>query len=143
MKVLEGILFLAAILALSPTMAQSKLTQKAPPSKTQARAPAVAPGRAPAVAPGRAPAAAPARTSKAAPAGASKSPAPAASASKTPAPVGPPGGLSGGGGEVKALEVRGQARSLQMMMLLKGKGDDIHFVKPRKDFRPEINTTTY
>jgi hypothetical protein len=127
LKALEGVLFLVVILALSPAMAQSKLKPKAAPSK----------------APGRAPATAPARTSKAAPAGASKSPAPAASVSKTPAPVGPPGGLSGGGGEAKALEVRGQARSLQMMMLLKGKGDDIHFVKPRKDFRPEINTTTY
>lgn len=53
------------------------------------------------------------------------------------------GAASGMSGENKALEVRGQARSLQMMMLLKSKSDDIHFVKPRKDFRPEIDATAY
>ncbi|MBK7963307.1 MAG: hypothetical protein IPK04_20235 [Bdellovibrionales bacterium] len=123
-------LFLALALALGPATleAQSKSRLKSPQSKANPIATKPA-GRKPA-------------TAVAAP------PAPTKATAQTPAQTSAPAtsaprGLSAGGGEAKALEVRGQARSLQMMMLLKGKGDDIHFVKPRKDFRPEVNTTTY
>lgn len=41
------------------------------------------------------------------------------------------------------LEVRGQARTLSMMLVLKKSKDEISFIKVRKDFKPEIQTTEF
>ncbi len=43
----------------------------------------------------------------------------------------------------KSIEVRGQARSLSMMLVLKNKKDDINFVKPRENYRKESRETEY
>src|SRR5882757_9837006 len=37
-----------------------------------------------------------------------------------------------------AVEVRGQARTLSMMLVLKNGKDGINFIKVRKDYKPEI-----
>lgn len=42
-----------------------------------------------------------------------------------------------------AVEIRGQARSLSMMLVLKNGKDSINFIKPRKDYKAEISTTEY
>ena len=42
-----------------------------------------------------------------------------------------------------AVEVRGQARTLSMMLVLKNGKDSINFIKVRKDYRPEIQATDY
>ncbi len=42
-----------------------------------------------------------------------------------------------------ALEVRGQARTLSMMLVLKNGKDGINFIKVRKDYRPEIQATEF
>src|SRR4051812_6933380 len=42
-----------------------------------------------------------------------------------------------------AVEVRGQARTLSMMLVLKNGKDSINFIKVRKDYRPEILNTDY
>jgi hypothetical protein len=42
-----------------------------------------------------------------------------------------------------AVEVRGQARTLSMMLVLKNGKDGINFIKVRKDFRPEIQATDF
>jgi hypothetical protein len=42
-----------------------------------------------------------------------------------------------------AVEVRGQARTLSMMLVLKNGKDAINFIKPRKDYRPEIAKTEF
>lgn len=42
-----------------------------------------------------------------------------------------------------AVEVRGQARTLSMMLVLKNGKDSINFIKVRKDYRPEILGTEY
>lgn len=42
-----------------------------------------------------------------------------------------------------AIEVRGQARTLSMMLVLKNGKDGINFIKVRKDYRPEILSTDY
>jgi hypothetical protein len=42
-----------------------------------------------------------------------------------------------------ALEVRGQSRTLSMMLVLKNGKEAINFIKVRKDYRPEITTTPY
>lgn len=40
--------------------------------------------------------------------------------------------------EQKALEVNGQSRNLNMMLVLRGEKDKIHFVKIRENYRNEI-----
>ena len=42
-----------------------------------------------------------------------------------------------------ALEIRGQARTLSMMLVLKNGKDGINFIKVRKDYHPEITTTEF
>jgi hypothetical protein len=42
-----------------------------------------------------------------------------------------------------AVEVRGQARTLSMMLVLKNGKDSINFIKVRKDYHPEIQSTDY
>lgn len=50
--------------------------------------------------------------------------------------------LSGGGGEAdggqKPLEVNGQSRNLNMMLVLRNDKDKIKFVKVRENYRDEI-----
>ena len=49
-----------------------------------------------------------------------------------------------GGAQVqKPLNVYGQSRSLNMMMVLKGKKDKLQGVNPRKDYSKEIRKTNY
>ena len=42
-----------------------------------------------------------------------------------------------------AVEIRGQARTLSMMLVLKNGKDSINFIKVRKDYRSEIAKTEY
>lgn len=42
-----------------------------------------------------------------------------------------------------AVEVRGQARTLSMLLVLKNGKDGINFIKVRKDYHPEIMNTDY
>jgi len=42
-----------------------------------------------------------------------------------------------------ALEVRGQARTLSMMLVLKNSKESINFIKVRKDYKPEIGITEF
>lgn len=42
-----------------------------------------------------------------------------------------------------AIEVRGQARTLSMMLVLKNGKDAINFIKVRKDYHAEIMDTSY
>ena len=42
-----------------------------------------------------------------------------------------------------AVEIRGQARTLSMMLVLKNGKDGINFIKVRKDYRPEIPATDF
>ena len=42
-----------------------------------------------------------------------------------------------------ALEIRGQSRTLSMMLVLKGGKDSINFIKVRKDYHDEIVATPY
>jgi hypothetical protein len=42
-----------------------------------------------------------------------------------------------------AVEVRGQARTLSMMLVLKNGKDGINFIKVRKDYHPEIMNTDF
>lgn len=42
-----------------------------------------------------------------------------------------------------AIEVRGQARTLSMMLVLKNGKDSINFIKVRKDYKSEIPKTEY
>jgi hypothetical protein len=42
-----------------------------------------------------------------------------------------------------AVEVRGQARTLSMMLVLKNGKDGINFIKVRKDYHPEILNTDF
>lgn len=42
-----------------------------------------------------------------------------------------------------AVEVRGQARTLSMMLVLKNGKDAINFIKVRKDYKPEIMKTEF
>lgn len=43
----------------------------------------------------------------------------------------------------KALEVKGQARNLSMMLVLKNRSDNIDFVKPRQNYNDEIKNTGF
>jgi hypothetical protein len=43
----------------------------------------------------------------------------------------------------KALEVRGQSRTLSMMLVLKNGKEGINFIKVRESYRPEITSTPY
>jgi hypothetical protein len=43
----------------------------------------------------------------------------------------------------KALEIRGQSRTLSMMLVLKNGKENINFIKVRKDYRPEISSTQF
>lgn len=42
-----------------------------------------------------------------------------------------------------AVEIRGQSRTLSMMLVLKNGKDEINFIKVRKDYKPEISRTQY
>lgn len=42
-----------------------------------------------------------------------------------------------------SIEVRGQARTLSMMLVLKNGKDGINFIKVRKDYHPEILNTDF
>lgn len=42
-----------------------------------------------------------------------------------------------------AVEVRGQARTLSMMLVLKNGKDEINFIKVRKNYHPEIMNTDF
>ena len=42
-----------------------------------------------------------------------------------------------------ALEIRGQSRTLSMMLVLKGGKESINFIKVRKDYHDEILATPY
>jgi hypothetical protein len=42
-----------------------------------------------------------------------------------------------------AVEIRGQARTLSMMLVLKNGKDGINFIKVRKDYKPEIQATDF
>ena len=46
-------------------------------------------------------------------------------------------------GEPESLEIRGQTRTLSMMLVLQNKRDKIDFIKPRKNYRNEILRTEY
>ncbi len=62
-------------------------------------------------------------------------------------------GVGGGGGTVgpggakndpnHAVEIRGQSRTLSMMLVLKNGKENINFIKIRKDYNPEIAGTQY
>lgn len=41
------------------------------------------------------------------------------------------------------LKVKGQTRRLNMLLNLRGQGDDIKFIRLRKDYRKEILRTQY
>jgi hypothetical protein len=43
----------------------------------------------------------------------------------------------------RAVEIRGQSRTLSMMLVLKNSKDSINFIKVRKDYGPEIGGTQY
>lgn len=43
----------------------------------------------------------------------------------------------------KAVEIRGQSRTLSMMLVLKNGKENINFIKIRKDYQPEIAGTQY
>ena len=47
------------------------------------------------------------------------------------------------GGMKKPIEVKGQSRTLSMMLILKNKKDRVNFVKIRNNFRPEILGTQF
>ena len=84
--------------------------------------------------------------------------APAAAAAPAPKTAGDLGAMkralasTGGAGKTgdpakldpnAALEVRGQSRTLSMMLVLKNGKEAINFIKVRRDYRPEITTTPY
>jgi hypothetical protein len=46
-------------------------------------------------------------------------------------------------GEGEGLEIRGQTRTLSMMLVLQSRRDKIDFIKPRKDYRDRILQTEY
>jgi hypothetical protein len=57
-----------------------------------------------------------------------------------------PGGAAAGGGKNDpnhAVEIRGQSRTLSMMLVLKNGKENINFIKIRKDYSPEIAGTQY
>ncbi len=43
----------------------------------------------------------------------------------------------------RAVEVRGQARTLSMMLVLKNGKENINFIQVRKDYNPEIQATEF
>lgn len=43
----------------------------------------------------------------------------------------------------RAVEVRGQSRTLSMMLVLKNGKENINFIKVRKDYNPEILATNF
>jgi len=46
-------------------------------------------------------------------------------------------------GQKKAIEVRGQTRTLSMGLVLKNKKEQIDFIQPRTNYDEEIKATTY
>ncbi|PWU17291.1 MAG: hypothetical protein C5B49_09225 [Bdellovibrio sp.] len=53
------------------------------------------------------------------------------------------GSFAGMAGEQRAVEVRGQSRTLSMMLVLKNGKENVDFVKPRKDYNSEILATQF
>ena len=45
--------------------------------------------------------------------------------------------------ESEGLEIRGQTRTLSMMLVLQNRRDKIDFIKPRRDYRDRILQTEY
>jgi hypothetical protein len=43
----------------------------------------------------------------------------------------------------RSIEIRGQSRTLSMMLVLKNDKDSINFIKVRKDYNPEILATEF
>lgn len=41
------------------------------------------------------------------------------------------------------IEVRGQSRNLNMLLILQNPNEEINFVKPRTDYKKEIDSMTY
>ena len=72
-----------------------------------------------------------------------------ASQTKTaPSIVRRPAAIAGGvptshGDPNQAVEIRGQSRTLSMMLVLKNGKENINFIKVRKDYNPEIIGTQY
>jgi hypothetical protein len=61
-----------------------------------------------------------------------------------PLSVGGGGGGGLGGGEMrKPLEVKGQTRTINMMMVMQAQKDKINFIGPRRNYRKQILTTAY
>jgi len=46
-------------------------------------------------------------------------------------------------GQKKAIEIRGQTRTLSMGLVLKNKKEQIDFIQPRTNYDEEIKETTY
>jgi hypothetical protein len=88
---------------------------------------------------GKAPIAPKAATSKATEAAKLNALAPSLKSSILSAPIRKPATLDPN----SAVEVRGQARTLSMMLVLKNGKDSINFIKVRKDYHAEIQATNY
>lgn len=52
-------------------------------------------------------------------------------------------GAIGGATASKTLEIRGQARTLSMMLILRNGKEDVNFVKVRQDYSTEIAKTEF
>lgn len=76
---------------------------------------------------------------------------PTAKSASASVPIATTSAASSGGGRSpasvtdssNALEVRGQSRNLSMMLTLRNRGNDIKFVKPRENYKNEIQNTSY
>lgn len=51
--------------------------------------------------------------------------------------------LAGLSDSEKALEIRGQARNLSMMLVLKNRKENIDFVHPRESYKSEVQATGF
>ncbi len=58
-------------------------------------------------------------------------------------PSGMPGMLSVAAGASQALEIRGQARTLSMMLILRNGKENVNFVKVRQNYATEIANTEF
>ena len=66
-----------------------------------------------------------------------------ASVTPTAIPAGPAGPTAAKIEPNHAVEIRGQSRTLSMMLVLKNGKENINFIKIRKDYNPEITGTQY
>jgi hypothetical protein len=60
---------------------------------------------------------------------------------RSPATAG--GSSMGGIGAPKTLEIRGQSRNLNMLLILKNPIDQIDFIKPKTNYKEEIGQTNF